>query len=235
MWASSSEVYWQEFRRPILAILDANTVVTRMSRAICFVILPFLAWFIAWNSMLIKIVEPIELRTVGPAPPRSFQLHGKEITLDKVTNPFRVNPQGQYDHGYTSGQTVENSPGHLMRPTADPWHSKEEPYLAAVLEGGKIYFQECVFCHGANLDGRGIFAGALVPFPTNFTDPGTIAQRQETYILWRTATGGISLPPEGFPWISTMPKMEEHLSTNDIWKVVMFEYWHTGWISRTWD
>jgi hypothetical protein len=59
--------------------------------------------------------------------------------------------------------------------------------------------------------------------------PGTIAQLQETFIFWRVSKGGIGLPNEGFPWASVMPPWEQHLTVDEIWKVVLFEYWHTGY------
>lgn len=238
LWVSSSEAYWQEFRRPIIAMLDAETLTTKMTRAAVLVLFPCLVWFFTWKSMLIKAEEPIELRTVGPAPPRSFKLHGQEIILQTAQNPYRVNRHGAYDPHYMTKKIIDERTGwsYDIGVVADVWQTNGDVYLEAAREGGKIYFQECVFCHGANLNGRGIFTHAFSkPFPVNFTDPGTIAQRQESYEFWRTASGGMNLPNEGFPWISTMPRMEEHLSTDDIWKVVLFTYWHTGWAPRTWD
>ena len=102
-------------------------------------------------------------------------------------------------------------------------------------EGGEIFFQNCHFCHGDNLNGRGLWAFAFNPIPANFTDAGTIAQLQETFVFWRVAKGGIGLPGEGFPWASVMPPWEQHLTVDEIWKVIMFEYWHTGYYPRTWD
>jgi hypothetical protein len=58
---------------------------------------------------------------------------------------------------------------------------------------------------------------------------------QETFIFWRVSKGGIGLPNEGFPWASVMPPWEQHLTVDEIWKVVLFEYWHTGYYPRTWD
>jgi hypothetical protein len=238
LWVSSSEEDWQDFRRPIIATLDAETQTTKIIRAGLLALLPVLAWYLTWDSMLIKINEPVELRTVGPAPPRSFKLHGKEIILETAQNPYRINRDGVYDPHYMTKKIIDEKTGwsYDIGVVTDAWQSAGDTYLEAAKEGGKIYFQECVFCHGANLNGRGIFSHAFSkPFPVNFTDPGTIAQRQESYEFWRTASGGMNLPNEGFPWISTMPRMEEHLSIDDIWKVVLFTYWHTGWAPRTWD
>jgi hypothetical protein len=238
LWVSSSEEDWQDFRRPIIATLDAETLATKIVRAAVLVLLPCFVWFLTWDYMLIKVEEPIELRTVGPAPPRSFKLNGKEIILETAQNPYRVNRHGVYDPHYMAKKVIDERTGwsYDIGIVADVWQSDGDAYLRAAREGGEIYFQECVFCHGANLNGRGIFTHAFrKPFPTNFTDPGTIAQHQESYEFWRTVTGGMNLPNEGFPWLSTMPKMEEHISIDDTWKVILFSYWHSGWVPRTWD
>lgn len=54
--------------------------------------------------------------------------------------------------------------------------------------------------------------------------------------FWRTAGGGPSIPLEGFPWASVMPPMEEHLTADEIWKVLLFKSWFTGgdpaWVYR---
>lgn len=237
LWVSSSEEDWQDFRRPIIDVLDAEAISTKVIRAGFLVFLPFLAGLLTWNQMTKIIEEPIELRTVGPAPPASFQLHGKEIVLQTAQSPYRVNRKGLYDPHYMTQQVLEPSTGRMIEigKQEDLWDSVDDRYLIAVREGGHIYFQECVFCHGGNLNGRGSLSHSLWPPPTNFTDPGTIAQLQESYAFWRTASGGINIPNEGFPWASTMPRMEEHLSVDDIWKVVLFSYWHSGWVPRTWD
>jgi len=239
LWASSSEQYWQEFQQPIINVLDGITPLHKGLRAFFLVAIPVCAWgfayesFVPWASR--DVDDPVELRTVMPAPPRWFTIHGKRFEYPIMQNPYRVNRQGIYDFKYTRELGVEWSMGRIMKPHANPWEPKGDPYLTAIREGGRIYFQECILCHGANLNARGIFSPAFNPIPTNFTDPGTIAQIQEIYAFWRTASGGISLPKEGFPWASTQPRMEEHLSTDDIWKVVLFTYWHTGWEPRTWD
>jgi hypothetical protein len=155
--------------------------------------------------------------------------------LQTSQNPYRVNPEGKYDQEYTNANIVEQGMGRLMKPNANPWDEKSTGYLKYVREGGEIFFQNCHFCHGDNLNGRGLHAFAFNPIPANFTDPGTIAQLQETFIFWRVAKGGIGLPNEGFPWASVMPPWEQHLTVDEIWKVILFEYWHTGYYPRTWD
>lgn len=235
LWMSASEEDWRKFRQPILNVLDAQTPTHRWLRTFYLIAIPIGLWGFAYNSFLPSLDEPIELRTVHPAPPASTKVHGKTFVLQTSSNPYRVNSEGKYDQEYSNAQITEQSMGRLMKPDANPWDPKAEGYLKYVREGGEIFFQNCHFCHGDNLNGRGLHAFAFNPIPANFTDPGTIAQLQETFIFWRVAKGGIGLPREAFPWASVMPPWEQHLTTDEIWKVVLFEYWHTGYYPRTWD
>lgn len=101
--------------------------------------------------------------------------------------------------------------------------------------GRRVYYQNCVFCHGDRFDGQGHYAHAFNPAPLSFTDQGTIAQLQESYVFWRVAKGGRGLPREGTPWNSAMPAWEDFLTEDEIWAVVMYLYNHTGWRPRTWE
>ncbi|MBM4122885.1 MAG: cytochrome c [Nitrospira sp.] len=235
MWMSSNEEDWKKFKQPILNVLDAGTPFHKALRTTYLIALPIILWGYSYNSFLPNLDEPVELRTVHPAPPASTKVHGKTFVLQTSQNPYRVNPEGKYDQEYTNSKIVEQAMGRLLKPEANPWDEKAEGYLKYVREGGEIFFQNCHFCHGDNLNGRGLHAFAFNPIPANFTDPGTIAQLQETFIFWRVAKGGIGLPNEAFPWASVMPPWEQHLTTDEIWKVILFEYWHTGYYPRTWD
>ena len=221
---SSDEDSWTDFKRPILNVLGAETPAYRGVRTVTFVALPLLIGFGTYDNVRPKFDEPIELRTVHPAPPASVKVHGKAFTLQTAENPFRVDESGQYSNDIQQRHANDNP--------FDPGASK---YMQSVREGGAIFFQNCHFCHGDNLDGRGMFAFAFNPIPANFVDSGTIAQLQETFVFWRVAKGGPGLPREGFPWASAMPPWEQHLTTDEMWKAVLFEYWHTGFYPRTWD
>ena len=240
MWMSSNEEDWKKFRQPILNVLDAGTPKLKLIRTFFLIAVPIALWGFSYQSFIPQgagadVDEPIELRTVHPAPPASTKVHGKTFVLQTSQNPYRVNPEGKYDQEYSNKLIVEQAMGRLMQANANPWDEKAEGYLKNVREGGEIFFQNCHFCHGDNLNGRGLHAFAFNPIPANFTDPGTIAQLQETFIFWRVSKGGLGLPREGFPWASVMPPWEQHLTTDEIWKVVLFEYWHTGYYPRTWD
>lgn len=239
MWVSGSQREWDDFKRPILNVMDGITGFHRGMRVLSLIMIPLALWGYAYSSLLPSFEEPIELRTVHPAPPATTKVHGKTFVLQVVQNPYRVNSDGKYDQKYTDERIVEQSMGRLMKdvnnPDFNPWDPNAEGYTKYVREGGEIFFQNCHFCHGDNLNGRGLWAYAFNPIPANFTDAGTIAQLQETFVFWRVSKGGIGLPGEGFPWASVMPPWEQHLTVDEIWKVVMFEYWHTGYYPRTWD
>lgn len=101
--------------------------------------------------------------------------------------------------------------------------------------GKRIYYQNCMPCHGDALAGDGHFAHAFSPAPLNFKDGGTIDQLTESFVFWRVAKGGPGLPREGTPWNSAMPAWEDFLSEEEIWAVIIFLYEQTGWQPRTWE
>jgi mono/diheme cytochrome c family protein len=161
--------------------------------------LPALAGANAWLGSRVQLEAPAFGRTVHPAPPDTIAVHDKTIDLARGANPFRA---------------LE---------TSDPAKFAEH-----VRNGRTTYYRNCVFCHGDALAGDGMFAHGLNPIPTNFTDKGTIAQLQETFLFWRISKGGPGMPSEGGPWDSAMPAWEKFLSEDEIWEVILFLYDHTG-------
>jgi mono/diheme cytochrome c family protein len=102
-------------------------------------------------------------------------------------------------------------------------------------EGKRVYYQNCLPCHGDALDGNGHFASALNPLPLSFQDVGTIQQLTESFVFWRIAKGGAGLPSEGAPWNSSMPAWEDFLSEDEIWAVIIFLYQQANKTPRTWE
>ncbi len=117
----------------------------------------------------------------------------------------------------------------------NPLRQHADSLASYVGEGKRIYYQNCLPCHGDHLDGLGHFAPGFNPLPANFQDNGTIAQLTESFVFWRIAKGGPGLPREGTPWNSAMPKWEDFLTEREIWQVMLFLYDQTGWKPRTWE
>ena len=142
---------------------------------------------------------PFFARTVHPASPSEITVHDKKIDLNGGHNPFR------------------------QLETSNPDEFKKH-----VENGRRVYYQNCVFCHGDNMAANGMFVHGLDPLPTNFADRGTIPQLQETFLFWRISKGGPGLPEEGGPWDTAMPAWEKHLKEDEMWEVILFLYDFTG-------
>jgi len=219
MWSIGTFLYisqdpetFREFRKPIVKTIVGEY---KFARIIVFTALPILVGFATYNTIFPSFQEPVELRTVHPAPPATTKVHGKTYPLESTNNPFRVDEQDNYKDSF---------------PFLD---ADKQEYMKYVTEGGTIFFQNCHYCHGDQLNGLGMFSHVFNPTPANFIDPGTIAMLQEAFLFWRVSKGGPGLPNESTPWSSAMPPWEEHLKTEEIWKVILFEYWYTGWHPRT--
>jgi hypothetical protein len=178
----------------------------KMIRNIVFVIVPILAGAYTYNKMLPSFEAPLELRTIHPAPPSSAKIYGKRYDLMTLENPLRK-------------------------------LEKENPeiFREHVTAGANVYIQNCQYCHGDKLDGKGPYAQGLNPLPLNFQDIGTIAQLQESFLFWRITTGGPGLPKEATPWISSMPVWQDFLTEEEVWQVILFLYDYTGHQPRSWD
>ena len=149
--------------------------------------------------MNVPLEPPLFPRTVHPASPSEITVHDKAIDLERGENPFR--------------QLEGSDPGAFRR---------------HVENGRQVYYRNCVFCHGDDMTGNGMFAHGLDPIPTNFADQGTIPILRETFLFWRIAKGGPGLPEEGSPWDTAMPAWERFLEEEEIWDVILFLYDFTG-------
>jgi mono/diheme cytochrome c family protein len=111
---------------------------------------------------------------------------------------------------------------------------REGSLEAHVEEGRRVYYQNCLPCHGDRLDGQGHFGHGFNPTPLAFEN-GTIGMLTESFVFWRIAKGGPGLPREGTPWNSAMPVWEDFLTEEEIWAVIIFLYEQAGLQPRTWE
>jgi len=226
LYISQDPKTFQEFRSPIVKTVIGEY---KTARIVVFTLMPLLVGFATYKMIQPKFPEPVELRTVHPAPPATTKVHGKRYTLEGLSNPYRVDEQDKYVDGGPGGGAL---PIEGKFPFLD---ADKVEYIKYITEGGTIFFQNCHYCHGDQLNGLGMFSHVFNPTPANFIDPGTIAMLRESFLFWRVSKGGPGLPNESTPWSSAMPPWEEHLNTEEIWKVILFEYWYTGWHPRTFD
>jgi hypothetical protein len=157
------------------------------------VALPVLAAANVYVQMNAPLQPPYFARTVHPASPSEITVHDKKIDLDAGDNPFRA---------------LEKS--------------NPQEFRQHVENGRKVYYRNCVFCHGDNMSANGMFVHGLDPIPTNFHD--TIPQLRETFLFWRISKGGPGLPDEGGPWDTAMPAWEKFLKEEEMWDAILFLY-----------
>jgi hypothetical protein len=167
--------------------------------AATMVAIPALAAANVYMKMNVPLQPPLFSRTVHPASPAEITVHDKKIELDASENPFL----------------------HLAS-------SNPAEFRKHVENGKRVYYRNCVFCHGDNLSGNGMFVHGLDPIPTNFADPGTIAMLRDTFLFWRISKGGPGLPEESGPWDTAMPAWEKFLKEDEMWDAVLFLYDFTG-------
>lgn len=167
--------------------------------AAAVVAVPALAAANIYLQMNAPLQPPFFARTVHPASPAEITVHERKVNLDAEENPFLALEQ-----------------------------SNPAEFRARVENGRRVYYRNCVFCHGDDLSGNGMFVHGLDPIPTNFADRGTISQLRDSYLFWRIAKGGPGLPEEGGPWASAMPAWEKFLTEDEMWEAVLFLYDFTG-------
>ena len=161
------------------------------------VAIPALAAANVYVQMSAPLQPPLFSRTIHPASPPDITVHDKKIDLNTGEDPF---------------WPLEKS--------------NPEEFRKHVENGRQVYYRNCVFCHGDNLAGTGMYIHGLDPIPTNLTE--TIPLLRDTFLFWRISKGGPGLPEEGGPWDTAMPAWEKFLKEDEIWDVILFLYDHTG-------
>ena len=163
------------------------------------VAIPALAAANVYVQMSVPLQPPLFSRTVHPSSPSEITVHDKKIDLDAGENPFAA------------------------LATSNPAEFRKH-----VENGRQVYYRNCVFCHGDNVSGNGMFVHGLDPIPPNFNDAGSIAMLRDTFLFWRISKGGPGLPEEGGPWDTAMPAWEQFLKEDEIWDAILFLYDFTG-------
>jgi hypothetical protein len=161
------------------------------------VAIPALAAANVYVRMSAPLEPPLFSRTIHPASPTEITVHDQRIDLNAGENPF------------------------WPLETSNP-----QEFRKHVENGRQVYYRNCVFCHGDNLAGTGMFVHGLDPIPTNL--PETIPLLRDTFLFWRISKGGPGLPEEGGPWDTAMPAWEKFLKDEEIWEVITFLYDFTG-------
>ncbi len=169
-------------------------------------VIPAIVAVVTGINLLPSNQAPISLRVVHPAPPAEIDYNGETIDMATAVNPYR-----------------------------ELEHSDKASFDKHVENGRRVYYENCHFCHGDFLDGKGPYAEYVDPRPANFQDVGTIAQLQESYVFWRIAKGAPGLPKESQPWQSVMPAWESILSQEEAWDVILFLYKATNHPPRTFE
>lgn len=198
IYVSENEARWTEFKQPIQATLVEPD--KKWLRTTFLVAVPLLIGFATFQQTRPRVVAPIQLRSIHPAPPGSITFRGKTINLTGLENPLR----------------------------------KEGSMEEHIKVGRRIYYQNCLACHGDRIDGQGHFGHGFNPTPLAF-EGGTIGMLTESFVFWRIAKGGPGLPREGTPWNSAMPVWEDFLTEEEIWSVIIFLYEQAGVQPRSWE
>ncbi len=148
----------------------------------------------------------------------------------------KANPPGDPRDAHPTPPLELTYKDEVMRDVKNPYrhYEKDNPevFRSHVENGKRVYYDNCFYCHGDHLDGKGHFADALNPLPANFQDVGIIPILQESYLFWRVSKGGPGLPPSGTPWNSAMPIWENYLTQEEIWDVILFLSDYTGNMPR---
>ena len=200
---SVEEEKFQEFLRPIKETLTEDS--KKLRRTLLFILIPLVMLGFTFSKVSTQASPPASIRTAHPAPPTELTYREQVIgPTPEVENPFR----------------------HLKK-------DSPEEFQGHVENGRRVYYQNCFFCHGDNLDGEGHFAHGFNPVPANFQDPGIIPNFRETFLFWRISKGGPGLPAAGTPWDSAMPVWENFLTVDEIWDVILFLSEFTGYEPRT--
>jgi len=147
-------------------------------------------------------------------------------------------------HVYSDVRVAYVPPGELFQPHVTPpewvvglkvpdWAADPQKWDQRLVQEGKVLYEDyCAPCHGKNADGKGPEEKALryPSAPTNFRDPGTIAQLPLSYVYWRVKEGGI----RDRQFMSAMPGWGDEMNDDEIWRTIVYMYTKAGVKPRIW-
>jgi hypothetical protein len=127
------------------------------------VAIPALAAANVYVQMSAPIQPPLFSRTIHPASPPDITAYDKKIDLNAGEDPF---------------WPLEKS--------------NPEEFRKHVENGRQVYYRNCVFCHGDNLAGTGMFIHGLDPIPP-------ISPKRSRCCATRFSSGGFPREAPGCP------------------------------------
>jgi mono/diheme cytochrome c family protein len=133
-------------------------------------------------------------------------------------------PSKGVQHGGSDADGTKEMKGmeHARVDAPKEYRGKENPYWAdldAIIQGSKIFKENCALCHGETGKGDGILSQTLDPKPADFSKSTHIANMRDDYLFWRVSEGG-AFPPFG----SAMPAFKTVLTEAERWQVLAYEH-----------
>lgn len=102
LFVSADEDRWQEFKRPLRAVL-VNDDYTTIRNAL-LVVIPLMVGFVTFLQVRPTVAAPAALRSIHPAPPSRITFDGQEMVLDGLENPLRE--EGSIAEHYERGKVL---------------------------------------------------------------------------------------------------------------------------------
>jgi hypothetical protein len=144
LFVSQDPITFREFRKPIVKTIVGEY---KFAQIIALTTMPILVGFATYNTIYPSYQEPVELRTVHPAPPATTKVHGKTYPLESTNNPFRVDEQDNYKDSFPFLDADKNE------------------YMKYVTEGGTIFFPELPLLSWRPVEWTGHVLSCVQPDP----------------------------------------------------------------------
>ena len=97
LYISQDTDSFREFREPIVKTIVGEY---KLAQIVVMIAMPILVGFATYKSIYPAYQEPVELRTVHPAPPATTKVHGITYPLESTNNPFRIDEQDNYKDSF---------------------------------------------------------------------------------------------------------------------------------------